>query len=58
MGQPECEFEVMLFSNQQYHESFSIWLVNHVLFGQISGDTPRNILRYIVLEALLCAILN
>lgn len=39
---PQCEFEVMPFSDPLYFDNFSIQLVNHIVGGKISYDTPSN----------------
>jgi hypothetical protein len=44
---------VMPFSDRQYHDNFSISLVNRVVDGQISRDAPTNCSRRTVWKVLL-----
>ena len=38
----QCEFEIMPFVDPQYCDNFSTQLVNHIVGGKISFDTPSN----------------
>ena len=39
---PKCEFEFMPFSNQECRDNFSIYLMNHIVDGQISTTRLAN----------------